>query len=345
MSSFPITRYGLASRSGENRGLVCDQDGAMLGPAPLAFHVRGTGGGRVFQAVSAERLGEILKAAYGPDFDLALDERASQLQAIARALTENRMADALIGAVHLRLPELSEAAVQRLAALAKYSPDQPRVPKGNPDGGQWTREGGAAASANSLLVSARATTQVAESEGNRVLAFRRLTSGEIAMARSVFGDCIDYDAPKIHDSQYWAGQENGQIVTPDGNIWVPKGNRAYRDDYSEGTAANKSHFIHEMTHILQFQHHVDMARRVIEEKAVGLSYDYRLEPGKRFEDYGIEQQAAIVEDYHRMAVLGQRPRNNMDYRNDMPSDSGRYLQAYKTLLNVDSNGVIHVYGC
>lgn len=26
--------------------------------------------------------------------------------------------------------------------LQKYSPDQPRVPGGNPDGGQWTSEGG-----------------------------------------------------------------------------------------------------------------------------------------------------------------------------------------------------------
>ena len=342
MSSFPITRHGLASRSSESRGLVCDQDGAMLGAAPLVFPVSGPGGGRVFQAVATERLGEILKAAYGPDFDLALAERTSQLQAIARALSENRMADALIGAVHLRLPELSEEAVGRLATLAKYSPDQPRVPKGNPGGGQWTREGGAAAPANPLLVPLSAT-QVAESEGNREFPFRRLTPGEIAMARSVFGDCIDYDAPKVYDAEYYAGQENGQIITPDGNMWVPKGNRAYRDDYSEGTAANKSHFIHEMTHILQHQHGRRVGySRVGEVVLGGPDYDYRLEPGKRFEDYGIEQQAAIVEDYHRMAVLGQRPRNNMDYRGD---DNGRYLQAYKTLLNVDSNGVIHVYGC
>ena len=132
MSGFPITRYGLASRSSESRGLVCDQGGAMLGPVALVFPASSAGEGRVFQAVAAERLREILEAAYGPDFDLALAERTSQLQAIARALTENRMADALIGAVHLRLPELSEAAVQRLAALAKYSPDQPRVPEGKP---------------------------------------------------------------------------------------------------------------------------------------------------------------------------------------------------------------------
>jgi hypothetical protein len=29
--------------------------------------------------------------------------------------------------------------------VLKYSPDQPRVPAGNPDGGQWTSEGGGGA--------------------------------------------------------------------------------------------------------------------------------------------------------------------------------------------------------
>ena len=31
-------------------------------------------------------------------------------------------------------------------ALVKYSPDQPRAPKGSPDGGQWTQDGPASAS-------------------------------------------------------------------------------------------------------------------------------------------------------------------------------------------------------
>jgi hypothetical protein len=32
------------------------------------------------------------------------------------------------------------AKAEFFAALRKYSPDQPRVPKGNPDGGEWTKE-------------------------------------------------------------------------------------------------------------------------------------------------------------------------------------------------------------
>jgi hypothetical protein len=35
-----------------------------------------------------------------------------------------------------------------LDALVKYSEDQPRVPKGNPDGGQWTQDGGGGSPTN-----------------------------------------------------------------------------------------------------------------------------------------------------------------------------------------------------
>ncbi len=46
---------------------------------------------------------------------------------------------------------LAEWRFQLQAELRKYSPDQPRVPKGNPDGGQWTKEYADAVAANSLL--------------------------------------------------------------------------------------------------------------------------------------------------------------------------------------------------
>src|SRR5262249_21194402 len=44
----------------------------------------------------------------------------------------------------LRLMQL-----RRLLIQSKYSPDQPRVPAGNPDGGQWTTDDGAISAAAS----------------------------------------------------------------------------------------------------------------------------------------------------------------------------------------------------
>ncbi len=49
------------------------------------------------------------------------------------------------GCDHPRLKEIMDATASVEAFIAyslKYSPDQPRVPAGHPDGGQWTREGG-----------------------------------------------------------------------------------------------------------------------------------------------------------------------------------------------------------
>jgi hypothetical protein len=55
----------------------------------------------------------------------------AELRAWQASLTE---AEALLAELRR---ELARARLDR-----KYSPDQPRVPGGNPDGGQWTREGG-----------------------------------------------------------------------------------------------------------------------------------------------------------------------------------------------------------
>jgi hypothetical protein len=64
-----------------------------------------------------------------PTFD---DELAAEIEAERRALD----------AINAELNEVNaEMARRRLAEEAKYRPDQPRIPKRNPGGGQWTRVG------------------------------------------------------------------------------------------------------------------------------------------------------------------------------------------------------------
>jgi HK97 family phage portal protein len=46
-------------------------------------------------------------------------------------------------------PAAAKRVAAGMAALRKYDPDEPRVPAGNPDGGQWTAEGGDASGASS----------------------------------------------------------------------------------------------------------------------------------------------------------------------------------------------------
>jgi hypothetical protein len=68
----------------------------------------------------------------------------------------------IIKAVHALMGLNGEQSYAR-----KFDPDQPRVPAGNPDGGQWTSEGGSGGSATSsshVVLAARSKQSEAECE-------------------------------------------------------------------------------------------------------------------------------------------------------------------------------------
>ena len=119
---------------------------------------------------------------------------------------------------------------------------------------------------------------------------RALTDGETALARSVFGDAIDYARVRIHQRKWAFFQPRGVVMAPDGGIWFhPPGDR-YCPDFCAGSIDAQGLFIHEMTHIWQRQKgiYLPLARHP------WCRYDYALKPGQRFEKYGLEQQAEIV---------------------------------------------------
>ena len=119
-------RFALAKRTPDARGLVCDDDGLMLGEAPLVVPAHDASGRTVFRAARPEWIADVLAAAYGSSFDAALARRLAQLDGIAKALGEGQLAEAAIRAVHLSLPALTADAAARLRLLRKYSSDQPR---------------------------------------------------------------------------------------------------------------------------------------------------------------------------------------------------------------------------
>jgi len=66
---------------------------------------------------------------------------------IAQALNDNDIALAQIFGVHAAPDDLDDQQVAKLADAApllkeNFDPDEPRVPAGNPDGGQWTTDDG-----------------------------------------------------------------------------------------------------------------------------------------------------------------------------------------------------------
>jgi hypothetical protein len=106
-------------------------------------------------------IAKAIRALLGPDQHELLLRRRAEIAAVRRDL------DALVRDVHKlgeELPALVMAELQ--SELKKYSPDQPRVPAGNADGGQWTS--GGKAGSDSPSISALLADEARDSSGARI---------------------------------------------------------------------------------------------------------------------------------------------------------------------------------
>jgi hypothetical protein len=121
---------------------------------------------------------------------------------------------------------------------------------------------------------------------------RPLTSGEIALARSIFGTAVDYDPVRIIRGRWWPFQPKGIVMAPTGNIHFHPADPRWSQDYAAESLALQGLFIHEMTHVWQSQkrgrYYLPLMRHPF------CRYSYQLEEGRRFDRYGLEQQAEIV---------------------------------------------------
>lgn len=128
---------------------------------------------------------------------------------------------------------------------------------------------------------------------------RPLTTGEVKLAKSVFGDSIDYSTVTINDGKFAGFHPEGTAMAPNGNLYMYG---CYVDDYSQLEVYGQGLFIHEMTHVWQYQNKV--LAPIAEAVKLNLkhkfnyraAYDYELEAGKDLTDYNMEQQASIVQD-------------------------------------------------
>lgn len=127
---------------------------------------------------------------------------------------------------------------------------------------------------------------------------RRLTGGEVALARSVFGDAIDYDAVRVRHRKWIFFQPRQIVMAPMGHLhFHPRGD-VYCDDFScpaKDELRAKGLFIHEMTHVWQAQQRGRWYLVLMRHPFA--TYDYSLKPGWPLHRYGLEQQAEIVRHY------------------------------------------------
>ena len=121
---------------------------------------------------------------------------------------------------------------------------------------------------------------------------RPLTAAEIALARSMFGDAIDYDAVRIHNRKWFPFQPRGVAMAPCGHIhFHPKG-ALWCPDFSAGRLSAQGLFLHEMTHVWQAQRKGRWFLPLMRHPFC--RYSYTIKPGWPLARYGLEQQAEIV---------------------------------------------------
>ena len=135
---------------------------------------------------------------------------------------------------------------------------------------------------------------------------RFLTDGEVALCRPIFGDGVAYELVSLQDGP--GANPVARIAFGRGNPAITLGRRIYfrappSPDFSTAGDAAKGLFIHEMTHVWQYQRltFVGFLLRYADEffahgRVAAKLYDFA--PGEtRFADATLEAQAEIVSHY------------------------------------------------
>ena len=121
---------------------------------------------------------------------------------------------------------------------------------------------------------------------------RPLTPREIELARSVFGDAINYDRVRIVRRKWWLFQPKRIVMAPTGNIYFHPKSPLWSADFSKENLSLQGLFIHEMTHVWQAQTRGRLYLPLMRHPFC--RYSYQLIDGRPFGRYGLEQQAEMV---------------------------------------------------
>ena len=157
------------------------------------------------------------------------------------------------------------------------------------------------------------------------MASRPLKKSEVEFARQVFEDQLPYK--KVHIASYYLPGNDGVPVTmASASSIIPVITMRHYTIYfgpevfKEGAdrPGIRDTFIHELTHVWQGYHSslgweymvnsmIAQGHAILTQGDRNRAYDYK--PGKAWDDYNVEQQALLVQDW---------------YRNGMREDDERY---------------------
>ena len=129
-----------------------------------------------------------------------------------------------------------------------------------------------------------------------------MSDGEIQLAKTMFGDAVDYHQVRLANHRWWPLQPPRTVMAPTGCIHFHPGDGRWCGDFANAGIDDQGLFIHEMTHIWQTQrrgrYYLPLMRHPF------CRYRYTVVAGRRFEEYGLEQQAEIM----RHTFLARRGR-------------------------------------
>jgi hypothetical protein len=119
---------------------------------------------------------------------------------------------------------------------------------------------------------------------------RPLTLNERGLVQSVFKRTIDIDRVRIHNRKWFWFHPARVTMAPDGHIWFHPKTDLFCEEFCNRNMTVQALFIHEMTHVWQYQSGIFLALK----RHPFCRYDYSLKPGWTLSRYGLEQQAEIV---------------------------------------------------
>jgi hypothetical protein len=119
---------------------------------------------------------------------------------------------------------------------------------------------------------------------------RGLTAGEVAIARSVYREAIDYSSVTVCRQKWWPFQPRDYVMAPTGHLHIHPESSMWSEDFSGEEMGMRALFVHELCHVWQTQRGVclPLARHPF------CRYHYSFRPGWPLERYGLEQQAEIA---------------------------------------------------
>lgn len=157
-----------------------------------------------------------------------------------------------------------------------------------------------------------------------------MTLGEIKMTKEIFRDTIRYPKVWIHKGSYlpFGLQLKRVSMSPNGEMYFRD---EYSPDFSKAYVTKKQTFIHELSHVWQYQHGMSVKLRGLVSWMA--KYEYALDSWP-LSTYGMEQQAQIIADYY--ILIQPNGRDDWDWNNrctncdDLSDDE--LLKQYKYTL-------------